>query len=202
MSGLTGSNGFSGARTTSYNEVLVNELNVGGNATITGNLTVNGSISPGTFTNRAVVNIAATLAPTAAQSGTTFVIAPTVAGGPCVTTLPAAAVGLNYRFVIGNTVTAGDTYTWVLTNAADRMFGTVVQALADTVFDTGNTGFMSVATGAPATENTITMNGSTQGGLIGGYLDIVSVADTGSAQNTWYISGRLNTTGTPVTIFS
>ena len=202
MSGLTGSNGFSVARTTSYNEVLVNELNVGGNAIISGNLTVNGNVTATTYIDRVVVNNAATLALSAGQSGTTFVIAPSVAGGPCVITLPAAVFGLNYRFIIGSTVTTTDTYTWVLTNAADRMFGTVLQSLADTVFNTANTGFMSVATGTPSTVNTVTMNGSTQGGIIGGYLDIVSVANTGAAQNTWLFSGRLNTTGTPVTIFS
>ena len=72
----------------------------------------------------------------------------------------------------------------------------------DTVLDTANTAFVSVATGAPSAVNTITMNGSTQGGLIGGYLNVMAVADTAAAQNTWLVSGVLNTTGTPVTIFS
>ena len=171
-------------------------LNVGGD------LTVGGSITPGTFTDRVVVNTAATLAPTAAQSGSTFVITPAVAGGPCVVTLPAVAVGLNYRFVIGATVTAADTYTFVLTNAADRMVGSVLQAVADTVFDSANIGFMSVATGAPSAINTVTMNGGTQGGIIGGYLDVAGIANTGAAQNSWLVSGALNVVGTPVTIFS
>jgi hypothetical protein len=46
------------------------------------------------------------------------------------------------------------------------------------------------------------MNGSTQGGIIGGVIEFVGIAATGVAQNDWLVSGVLNTTGIPVTIFS
>ena len=110
MSGLTGSNGFSVARTTSYNEVLVNELNVGGNATISGNLTVNGNISPGSYTER-TLNIpvaTATLSATngfttltAADSGTTYTLNQNASGLQQVIVLPVATVGLTYNFCRG-----------------------------------------------------------------------------------------------------
>ena len=61
---------------------------------------------------------------------------------------------------------------------------------------------MSGASGTPSLINTITMNGSTQGGIIGGVIEFVGIAATGVAQNDWLVSGVLNTTGIPVTIFS
>ena len=117
MSGLTGSNGFSVARTTSYNEVLVNELNVGGNATVTGNLTVNGNVSPGSYTERTVDIPVATAALsatngittlTAANSGSTYTLSQNGSGLQQVIVLPTAEVGLTYNFVVVD-ATSGST---------------------------------------------------------------------------------------------
>ena len=101
-----------------YNFTVVNEANlnslvtnaaaVAGDLSVSGNLTVGGSISPGTFTNR-VVSLTANAAEalTAAQSGTTFVL--NRAAGIAIT-LPTAAVGLNFEFVVG-TSSGGRPYT-------------------------------------------------------------------------------------------
>ena len=98
---------------------------------VAGDLTVGGNVTAASFTTvpTVVLSTGATLAPTVAQSGTTFLIAPAAAGGSQAITLPAAVAGLNYKFVITASVTAADTYTVVLTNAVDRMFGSVLSSL-------------------------------------------------------------------------
>ena len=86
------------------NDLNLDSLRVTGDMFVGGNLTVEGSISPGTFTNRVVSLTTTPQVLTAAQSGTTFVL--NRAAG-IVVTLPTAAVGLNYEFVVGvdNTLT-------------------------------------------------------------------------------------------------
>jgi hypothetical protein len=74
---------------------------------VAGNLTVGGSISPGTFTNRVVTLTAPTAGPagaanvtvlTATQSGTTFML-PDAATNDWHIVLPPYAIGLRFRFV-------------------------------------------------------------------------------------------------------
>ena len=69
---------------------------------VAGNLTVGGSIAPGTFTNRVVTLVDAAAAAeigggplTAAQSGTTFLVGALSVGAQTLT-LPPAEVGVNY----------------------------------------------------------------------------------------------------------
>lgn len=57
----------------------------------------------------------------AAESGTTFFL--NLAGG-FVSTLPAAAAGLNFRFIVG-TAPSGGTYTVVTPGSANLLFGAV-----------------------------------------------------------------------------
>ena len=101
-------------------------------------------------------------------------------------TLP-AATGTNatYRFLVTTAVTS-NSYKIQVANATDVIQGTI------NVAGTTGTPFGSL----PASD-TITMNGSTQGGLVGSYVEITDIA-TGI----FTTSGALIGSGTVVTPFS
>jgi hypothetical protein len=101
-------------------------------------------------------------------------------------TLP-AATGSNatYRFVVSTSVTSNN-YIIQVANASDTMNG-----LASVGGTTGN-----VFSTLPASD-TITMNGSTTGGLAGSYVEITDVA-----ANEYLVSAALVGSGTPATPFS
>jgi len=101
-------------------------------------------------------------------------------------TLPAATgSGDTYKFFVITTVTTNDYVIQVTGN--DVISGTLAVST-----DIGGT----VAPTA-ADSDTITMNGSTTGGLIGSYVELVDVA-----ADRWAVSGALNATGTEATPFS
>jgi hypothetical protein len=90
-------------------------------------------------------------------------------------TLPAATgTGRMYRIVIGTTVTSNN-YVVQVADATDVFIGNVVlgQDAADT----------AVLFECAADSDTITMNGTTKGGLKG---DIITLVDV--ASNTWHLS--------------
>lgn len=97
---------------TNYDSLTLGEdLVVGDDATITGDLTVSGAFTPSGGVTRPIVQsalVGATVALTAAQSGTVFINRST-SGSPS-WTLPTAAAGLYYTFTVANT-TAGFTVT-------------------------------------------------------------------------------------------
>ena len=101
-------------------------------------------------------------------------------------TLP-AATGTNatYRFLVTTAVTS-NSYKIQVANSTDVIQGTL------NVAGTTGTPFGSV----PASD-TITMNGSTQGGLVGSYVEITDIA-TG----VFLTSGSLLGSGTVITPFS
>ena len=101
-------------------------------------------------------------------------------------TLP-AATGTNatYRFLVTTAVTS-NSYKIQVANATDVIQGTI------NVAGTTGTPFGSL----PASD-TITMNGSTQGGLVGSYVEITDIA-TG----VFLVSGSSLGSGTVVTPFS
>ena len=104
-------------------------------------------------------------------------------------TLPAAAgLGDTFTIVIGTTVTSNSVVVKVA-NASDTMRGVAVvaQDSADTV----------VAFEAGATADTITMNGSTTGGLLGDRIILIDVA-----ANLWSVNVIMAGTGTEATPFS
>ena len=157
---------------------------------VAGDLTVGGAIRPGTFTNR-VVSLAANAAEalTAAQSGTTFVL--NRAAGVAVT-LPTAAVGLNYTFVVGTTAvgsyvvtgaTTGENYqgTLLLIPGSSRSFA--VAALS-------SHGAYNIPLAA-GTDNTLTLTPVLNGGLAGGSFKVSCVLDRNVGTNTvnWQIEG-------------
>lgn len=98
-------------------------------------------------------------------------------------TLPAATgTGNMYRFWVGVAVTSNNDIIKVA-NASDTMQGTLVLALA-----AGGAPFTETAGG---TDDTITMNGTTTGGLIGSYVELVD-----RATNVWALFGTLAGSGT------
>lgn len=107
------------------------------------NARFNRIIVDGGLQNNAIVRVpdqkSVALAITAAQSGTTFILAATTVGGQTFT-LPAAAVGLNYKFVCGTTLNAGSTSVAI---------GQIISFTAPGAFLFGAT--MSGAAGAMAT---------------------------------------------------
>lgn len=126
---------------------------------------------------RLVSATAATLTVTAASHDGKIVVLNRAAG--VTATLPAATgSGAIYRFSVGTTVTSNSDIVKVA-NATDVMAGAlVVTDQAD-----GSTATF----GTVAASDTITLNGGTTGGLIGGLITIVDIA-----------SGKFSVTGTTV----
>src|SRR5688500_8214284 len=111
------------------------------------------------------------------------------AAAGCTVTLPASSGSGNaFRFLIGTTVTSNNVIIQVA-NATDVMAGNCVMAqdAADTavIFETA------------ATSDTITMNGSTKGGLKG---DIIMLQD--AQAGLWLLTMTCSGTGTEATPFS
>jgi hypothetical protein len=104
-------------------------------------------------------------------------------------TLPAASgSGDTYLFYVGTTVTSNDVIIRVA-NASDTMSGLAMlaQDAADTavVFETA------------ASSDTITLNGSTKGGIVGDSITLTDVA-----ANKWSVMVSGSATGTEATPFS
>lgn len=102
-------------------------------------------------------------------------------------TLPASAgSGDRYRIFVGTTVTS-NSYIVQVANATDIIQG----ALAVTTDAAG------VVIPTASTSDTITMNGSTTGGVKGSYIELCDVAS-----GVWSVTGALVSTGTEATPFS
>ena len=139
--------------------------------------------------NPAVIVTGATLAPTAATSSTHYVLSK--ADGITVT-LPAAAtamIGAKYKFTIATTVTS---------------VGYIINTTGSDVFVGGIHGVISVINatndaifGTSTANKTITLNGTTTGGLIGGWIEVVCISAT-----QWAVSGVTLGTGIQATAFS
>lgn len=104
-------------------------------------------------------------------------------------TLPAASgTGRVYDIVVGTTITSNNLVIQVA-NGSDIMSGTAINAA-----DGGDTAVM-FETGA--SDDTITMNGSTKGGIKGDAVRLVDVAT-----NRWHVSVRGSATSSEITPFS
>jgi hypothetical protein len=100
----------------------------------------------------------------------------------CAITLPAATGGgSSFRVFIGTTITS-NTSTIKVANGSDTMvgFGTIFQDGGDTAihFEIGGT------------DDTLTFNGSTSGGIKGDMIELVDIAT-----NLWYVREILSGTG-------
>lgn len=137
---------------------------------------------------RVVVDDAATLTLTAAQSGA-LVRFDKVDGA--VITLPAPAIGLVYDFVATASVTS-NSYK-VITNAGTTfLVGTIRLFDTDTLTDP-----LAVATANGSTHVAATMNGTTTGGLLGTSLRFTCIAAT-----LWAVEGIVHASGNVATPFA
>ena len=129
---------------------------------------------------------AATLAPTAAQSGSTIALAK--ADGLTVT-LPAASatnIGIKYKFVVSVSCTS---VGYVInTTGTDVFLGAVLCTIAAGT----NVGFF-----ASTANKKITLDATTKGGLIGGWVEVECVSGT-----QWQVTGVTLGSGTVETPFS
>jgi hypothetical protein len=145
--------------------------------------TINGT-TQGTY---AVNGSAAGLALTAAQSGQIFLF-DTAAGKAYV--LPTAAKGLEFTFLVTTSVTSvGDSVATFATGSQ---------------FILGAVEVLSIATASPAgfaangtSNSTITMSGTTTGGLIGTILTYIGLSTT-----QWFVTGTIYGSGTLATPIS
>lgn len=104
-------------------------------------------------------------------------------------TLPAAAgTGTVLRILIGTAITSSATTIKVVGN--DVMFGYAIVANDDSA-----TAITEYKTAADT--DTITMDGSTKGGLVGDYIELVDFA-----ADKWFVSMRIKATGSEATPFS
>lgn len=104
-------------------------------------------------------------------------------------TLPASeGKGAKYRFFVRTTVTSNNAIIQVA-NATDVMQGTCIMAA-----DGGDTGVLFETA---STSDTITMNGSTKGGIIGDFIELEDVA-----AGFWSVRMVAQGTGTEATPFS
>jgi len=168
-----------GAQNTSNNNAYLYSVTVGaGGITNAGPVNEQASVV-------AIGNVA-TYAPTAAQSGTAFLL--NRAAGTTVT-LPSPVAGLKYTFVVTTSVTS-NSYK-IITSA-----GTVF--LQGTILVTKAADGTNLATfGDGATHVAVTMNGTTTGGLIGTRLAFECVSAT-----EWEVTGFDSGSGTIATPFA
>lgn len=108
--------------------------------------------------------------------------------GGITATLPAATgTGNRYRFIVGTTFTSSGIIQ--VANATDVMTGNAV------IFQDG--GDTMVGFEAGSTADTITLNGTTTGGLKGADVEVIDIA-----ANLYFVMVRSAATGTEATPFS
>jgi len=110
------------------------------------------------------------------------------AAGAEVTLPPATGSGFRYTFIVGTKLTS-NTNVIQVANSDDIMQGVVIGA-AET--DDSVNGWE-----AASDSDTITMDGSTTGGIVGDRVELVDVAE-----NVWAVNGIIQQTGTEATPFS
>jgi hypothetical protein len=103
-------------------------------------------------------------------------------------TLPTAANGLYYKFIVDTTLTGSGTIT---AEAGDLLTGTVSMIDTDTTFTE------SLQSPDGTDDLIITMNGTTTGGLVPSWLEIYCVSATN-----WVVHGTLYHNGNVATPFS
>ena len=109
------------------------------------------------------------------------------AAGIAVTLPPASGTGVHLRFVVGTTVTSSTTTIKVVGD--DTMVGVAVMAQ-----DAADTASVFEASG---TDDTITLNGSTTGGIKGDFIELIDIA-----ADLWYVRYTGSGTDTEATPFS
>lgn len=122
----------------------------------------------------------------AANAGRTMVL--DIASGATATLPAASGTGNIYKFFVATTVTSNN-YIIQVANSSDTMSGMAIVAN-----DGGDTASIFETA---ANTDTITMNGTTTGGILGAQVEIQDVAS-----NKFSVTVRTAATGTEVTPFS
>lgn len=178
-------NDFTGTNTHSGTETFSNA------AGVTTNIITERTAGAGTSIKTPVVLAsAATLAPTATTSGTTYSLAK--ADGVTVTlpALSATNVGVKYKFVI--TVSCTSVGYVINTTGTDVFIGGLWQTIANP-----GAGVNDFEFSTSTANKTITLDATTKCGLIGGWVEFVAVSAT-----QWHVSGVVLGTGTVASPFS
>lgn len=126
-----------------------------------------------------------TLALSSDQTGSTVVL--NRAAGSVVTLPSDATIGVNYDFVVGTSVTS-NVYSIGTNDGLSVLTGSVFvkkSAANDTIFSPSSS------------DDTINMNGTTTGGLIGTAFNIKLIS-----ANNWFVSGYTTGSGTIATPFT
>ena len=163
---------------TNKNVVLGGNLNVTGTTTLAG--VVQSTMTP-------VASTGATVAITAAQSGDVFLL--DRASGVAYT-LPTAVAGLNYTFVCTVAVTSNSDVIATFNTGTQFIMGGL-----NLVVSNSATSKAFFANGT--SHSTITMNGTTTGGIIGTQITCIALSTS-----VWYINGDVGASGTLTTPIS
>jgi len=131
--------------------------------------------------------VTASRAITSSDAGT--IIHVSAAAGLTLTLPAATGSGYVYRVFVATTVTSNNVIIQVA-DATDVMQGNVVMA-TDTAAD------VAIGFETASTSDTITLNGSTKGGIRGDFFEFTDVA-----ANLYLVTGLCSGTGTEVTMFS
>lgn len=121
---------------------------------------------------------------TRSQAGANVVL--NAAAGLTVTLPAATGTGDVYTIIVGTTVTSNN-YIIKVANSSDVMMGTLDVS----------TDIAGVTCPTTATSDTITMNGTTTGGILGSRIVLTDLAT-----NKWGVSGGLVSSGVEATPFS
>ena len=139
-----------------------------------------------------VVSTTATLLSVTAASHSGKVV--NLAGTPITVTLPAATgTGNVYKFAIGITTTATSSIIQVA-NTIDILRGVVHVMTSQT---TTNVAAIVAAFKTTATDDTISLQGTTKGGILGDWIEIVDIAS-----GIFQVNARTQATGAYATPFS
>ena len=136
--------------------------------------------------NEAPVAVGSATTATASDSGTTYLL-DTAAGS--ILTLPAPVAGMKFQVYVSTSVTSNSHK--INTDAATTFIGGAIQM----GIDASATSELQV--GDPTSHVTITMNGSTTGGLLGTYIVFEAISST-----VWLASGLVVGSGVLATPYA
>jgi len=143
---------------------------------------------------KVIKSVTATASLVIGDSGKLIVLNAASAGSTAVTvTLPAATgSGAHYKIVVGTVSAMSAAYTVQVANADDTIDGQLTTA------STGDTPDLAQPWVTAAASDTITLNGTTTGGVaIGDWIELTDIAS-----NQWIVSGATTTSGAEATPFS
>ena len=159
----------------------------------TTNVNVVGHLTPGTLNTGIVVLTATDTITEAEHAGKTLSMAEVGGDAACTFTLPAATgTGNVYKFIVGVVNTSN--YIIKVADATDTIDGQVIVTNDSTAGGTASV----ISWPTAATSDTITLNGTTTGGVgIGDYIELTDLI-----ANQYVVSGMLKASGTEATPFS